>query len=292
MARKIWIGLLLSAVFTATHAKAEALAPYKDELFSYPSVLEQADNGQFVRVDYNEMRDINGRDATPVVQAKRKYISTKPSWHQRDATFKQGELRLDYFRVGKANAKTQVITIYLHGKGGSRLDGVKDGSFGGNFNRIKNLMIRNKGVYLSPDFSDFADTGQRELSTLIAAYAEKAPNASIFLSCGSMGSLLCYRLANEERASRHIDGYLILGGSLDESFLTSPAFARKVPIYFGHGTKDIVYPWQQQVGFYKAIRAKDDTYPASFALFEAGTHGTPIRMTDWRLVLNWMMSQP
>jgi hypothetical protein len=26
-----------------------------------------------------------------------------------------------------------------------------------------------------------------------------------------------------------------------------------------------------------------------FALFDTGVHGTPIRMTDWRLVLNWML---
>jgi hypothetical protein len=24
--------------------------------------------------------------------------------------------------------------------------------------------------------------------------------------------------------------------------------------------------------------------------FEAGNHGTPIRMTDWRETLNWMLS--
>ena len=31
-------------------------------------------------------------------------------------------------------------------------------------------------------------------------------------------------------------------------------------------------------------------YPARFVRFETGTHGTPIRMTDWRETLNWMLS--
>jgi hypothetical protein len=25
-------------------------------------------------------------------------------------------------------------------------------------------------------------------------------------------------------------------------------------------------------------------------VFDGGTHGTPMRMTDWRSVLNWMLS--
>jgi hypothetical protein len=25
-------------------------------------------------------------------------------------------------------------------------------------------------------------------------------------------------------------------------------------------------------------------------VFDTGVHGTPIRMTDWRLVLNWMLA--
>ena len=32
-------------------------------------------------------------------------------------------------------------------------------------------------------------------------------------------------------------------------------------------------------------------YPARFVRFETGTHGTPIRMIDWRDTLNWMLSK-
>ena len=49
--------------------------------------------------------------------------------------------------------KAKAVVIYLHGRNGSRFQGTNDWMFGGNFNRIKNLMMRNGGVYLSPDFS-------------------------------------------------------------------------------------------------------------------------------------------
>ena len=38
------------------------------------------------------------------------------------------------------------------------------------------------------------------------------------------------------------------------------------------------------------LRAGKGGYPARFVRFETGTHGTPIRMTDWRDTLNWMLS--
>ena len=41
--------------------------------------------------------------------------------------------------------------------------------------------------------------------------------------------------------------------------------------------------------FFKQIKTRAPNYPIKFTLFDTGTHGTPIRMTDWRLVLNWML---
>ena len=40
----------------------------------------------------------------------------------------------------------------------------------------------------------------------------------------------------------------------------------------------------------RAIKAAAPDYPIKFALFDSGSHGTPIRMTDWRLILNWMLA--
>ena len=181
------------------------------------------------------------------------------------------------------------IVIYLHGQGGSRKQGVDDFTFGGNFNRIKNLTAENGGLYLSPDFSDFGEKGAGEVEALISHYAEKSPGAPVFVACGSMGGGLCWALA-KSRGVPDLAGLLLLGSLWDDSFLDSGAFKRKVPVFLGHGSRDTVFDPAKQEAFYRAIRQKSPSYPVQFVRFETGTHGTPIRMTDWRDVLNWMLS--
>ncbi len=182
------------------------------------------------------------------------------------------------------------ITVYLHGQGGSRKQGVDDFTFGGNFNRIKNLMADNGGLYLSPDFSDFGAGGTAEIAALIAHYSAKSPGAPVFVACGSMGGQLCWSLANDKTVAPRLSGLLLLGSLWDDGFLSSPAFKRRVPVFFGQGSRDPVFPVEKQEAFYRSIRAKAPGYPARFVRFETGTHGTPIRMTDWRETLNWMLS--
>ena len=62
-----------------------------------------------------------------------------------------------------------------------------------------------------------------------------------------------------------------------------------MPVYIGHGSRDTVFPVDTVEAFYAALRKSG--YPVRMARFETGTHGTPIRMTDWRSVLNWMLAQ-
>src|SRR5690606_16139023 len=122
------------------------------------------------------------------------------------------------------------ITIYLHGQGGNRHQGVNDFSFGGNFNRIKNLMGHNGGLYLSPDFADFGERGAEEVAGLLAFYATRSPSAPIFVACGSMGGALCWRLAENARLAPRLGGLLLLGSFWDEGFPTSAAFNSRVPV--------------------------------------------------------------
>ena len=63
-----------------------------------------------------------------------------------------------------------------------------------------------------------------------------------------------------------------------------------MPVFFGQGSRDTVFPVDSQEAFFRSILAKSPGYPARFVRFETGTHGTPIRMTDWRETLNWMLS--
>ena len=279
----------LLAMAAAAQADGFTLKPFKDELFGYPGILSSGDGGTYAAVDYREERDINERDRVPERRARAKYVSTDVREVQHDLSLKTDAGAIRHVAVGRTEG-ARLITIYLHGQGGSRSQGVDDFAFGGNFNRIKNLMAANQGLYLSPDFTDFGEKGAAQITALIDYYSAKSPDGRIFIACGSMGGGLCWELAEQRAVAARLGGLLLLGSFWDEGFLASPAFRAKVPVFFGHGSKDTVFPLARQEAFYRSIRAKSPDYPVRFVRFERGTHGTPIRMTDWRETLNWMLS--
>ena len=164
--------------------------------------------------------------------------------------------------------------------------------FGGNFNRIKNLMVRTMVLYLSPGFSSLKNRGRDEAKALIKEYSATSPGAPIFVACGSLGGGICWRLIDDPEAAPMLAGILLLGSTNDNDFFKSPpatGASKPVPIYIGHGTRDSIIKWQSQKAFFDRVRRDLPGYPIRFALFDTGVHGTPIRMTDWRLVLNWML---
>ncbi|WP_370645504.1 alpha/beta hydrolase [Phyllobacterium pellucidum] len=273
----------------AAPASAVQLDPYKDDLFAYPGILKSADGGDYVVVDYNELRDINGRDTVPERRVKPNYVSLQPKRSQKDLVVTTDSGSVKVMAVGNLDSPA-VITIYLHGQGGNRQQGMNDFTFGGNFNRLKNLMDRNNGLYLTPDFTDFGDKGAAQVAGLIAHFKAQSPQAKLFVACGSMGGMLCWRLANDPKAAKDISGLLILGSLWDDHFVGSPSFKRRIPVFFGHGSRDPVFAIDKQEAFYQQIRASAKGYPVRFTRFESGNHGTPIRMTDWRGALNWMLS--
>jgi hypothetical protein len=285
---------LLTSMFfffsSAAYADVLTLKPFKDDLFAYPATLSSQDNGAYTVIDYRELRDINARDKVPERRAHAQYVDTGVRKVQQDLLLKTGAGNIRHVAVGRTQG-AGIIVLYLHGQGGSRKQGVDDFTFGGNFNRIKNLMAGNGGLYLSPDFSDFGDTGAAQVAALIGHYAEQSPGAKIFVACGSMGGALCLELAARKDMGGRIDGLLLLGSLWDESFFSSPAFKRRIPVFFGQGSKDPVFPVEKQEAFFRSILARSKGYPARFVRFETGTHGTPIRMADWRGTLNWMLSK-
>jgi hypothetical protein len=283
------LAMFLLAIFPASYAAPFQLAPYKDDLFAYPAELSSRDNGDYRVFDYREYRDINQRDAIPERRVSDQYVSLGVRRVQQDEALETPLGTLRTFAVGTEKGAS-VITVYLHGQGGSRKQGVDDFTFGGNFNRIKNLMAENGGLYLSPDFSDFGDKGAGEVAAIIEHYLDLSPHAALFVACGSMGGHICWKLAENGKIAPKLSGLLLLGSMWDEDFLKSPAFKRKVPVFFAQGSHDTVFPVERQEAFFEEIRKRAPGYPTRFARFETGTHGTPIRMADWRQVLNWMLS--
>ena len=278
---------LLSA---ATASGASSLPPYKDDYFAYPGVISSADNGDYKVVGYNEMRDINGRDAVPEKRVKDAYVSLKARAYQKDVTFQTKARPVKAMTAGKREGASFIV-IYLHGRGGNRLQGMNDFTFGGNFNRVKNLAALNGGLYVTPDFKDFADAGEAQIAGLIEAVKASSPSAPLILSCGSQGGTLCWRIAGNENAGSQLSGLILLGSLWDEGFFKSPAFRKRVPVFFGHGSRDPVFAIDKQESFYREIRKRAPGYPVQFRRFESGNHGTPIRMSDWREMLNWILAK-
>ena len=290
MIRGAWLAaLLLGAVGVSAAAELYQLAPYKDDLFQYPVVSETKDDGAYVVVAYDKQRDLYQRDQIPERQVRGNYVSYVS---KSVVTFQAGDETLKAIGAGKVDGGAQAVVIYIHGQGGTRLQGADDDMFGGNFNRIMALMAKNDGAYLSPDFTDMGPTGVGEIKALVLDQAAKSPGAAIFLACGSQGGAICWSLLADTDAATHLAGVLLLGSGHDDAFLKSPVLkpkARHIPIYLGHGTADPIFAYQEEVAFYEKVRKATPGYPIHIVLFDSGVHGTPIRMTDWRLVLNWML---
>lgn len=282
--------IAISALSILCGEACAQLAPWKDELFALPSTLEERDGGDYKIVDYDSQKEINERDAVNEKQVKKEYVSLDPLKFQKDTRVKTKAGWVRHFTVGRTEGAS-VILFYIHGHRGSREQGVDDWTFGGNFNRLKNLMVRNGGLYISPDFKGFTGRGATQIAGLIQHYKERSPNAKLILSCGSAGGQICYQLARKDEIAAQMDGILFLGSFHSNSFLGSDAFKQRVPIYIGHGSRDYISLVENLEGFYRTIRSRDPGYPIKMVRFETGTHGTPIRMTDWRSVINWMLSQ-
>lgn len=280
--------LALCLVMAAAPATALELKPYKDRLFAYPGILESRDSGHYLVVDYRELRDINGRDQVPEKRVKRDYVDLMPRRFQSEQTFPTPAGDLKFMVVGKPTG-ARIVTVYVHGRGGDRTQGVNDYSFGGNFNRIKNLMVRNNGVYIAPDGGKLDDAAINRIRSLLSAVYRQIPGARLVLACGSAGGAICHALAKDQQVTERLAGIALLGSYPSDDFVGSAAFRNRTPVYIAHGGSDSVLPVGAAESFYNRLR-QTDGYPVRMVRFETGGHGTPIRMTDWREMINWMLA--
>ena len=268
---------------------APVLKPFKDELFSNQTVIESHDGGAFETIDYQEMRDINGRDEIPERRVKPPYLSLGVRWKQEDETLALDSRKLDVTRVGPDGGQAFTV-IFIHGRGGDRRLGSDDYKFGGNFNRLKNLALDNGGTYYAPSVRSFDSEGVADIAALIAHAYERSGGKPVILSCASMGSFICWGITRDAPSVKRLKGMAILGGATDPDFVKSAFYAARLPIWFTHGGNDPVYAAAVQEAFFEKLFKGG--YPTRFTLFATGSHGTPVRMTDWRKVLNWVIEQP
>ncbi len=280
------ISCVLFPFLFLSDVRAEAVGPFKDELFSAQTVIESQDGGDFTRVDYDEMRDINGRDSIPERRVKDRYVSLKVRRVQENQTLELRTGPLEVGRVGRDQGQAFTV-IFIHGRGGDRRLGLNDISFGGNFNRLKNLAAENGGTYYAPSIRSFDEKGVAEVAALIDHVSTQSGGRPVVLACASMGSFICWGISRDSRSVEQLSGMAILGGAPDPALPKSAAVKAKLPIWFTHGSRDSVYAAEDQISIYRQLRAIGQ--PVRFTLFETGSHGTPVRMTDWRAVLNWLI---
>ncbi|QKV20548.1 prolyl oligopeptidase family serine peptidase [Oricola thermophila] len=280
--------LAAALTFLAGQAQSFELAPFKDRLFAYPGILESRDGGAYLIVDYDEVRDINRRDQVPERRVKRKYVDLSPRRRQSDQVLQTSAGEIRFIAVGDPR-NARIVTMYVHGRGGDRKQGTNDYTFGGNFNRIKNLMLRNNGIYIAPDGGELDEAAAQRIRHLVLAVLRQLREAKIVLACGSAGGTVCHALAGDDAIAARMAGMALLGSFGDESFIGSAAWRHRVPLLIAHGAADSVIPFANAESFYRALR---DTpgYPVRLVRFETGGHGTPIRMTDWRETINWMLA--
>lgn len=278
--RRLLVSFFAMVVALPVAAQGVQLGSYKDRMFAHPRVIEERDGGAYRVHDYREGRDVNGRDEVPGRTVRSRYTSYRP----RGVTGESSAGGVGYAYAGDTSSPA-VMAIYVHGRGGDRRQGMNDRSFGGNFNRLKNLMVRNGGLYVAPDMPDDPNAGVAAVKAILAKHGA---SGNAVVACGSQGAAVCYALMDDADAVNRLAGVALLGGFADRGVARSAAVrAGRVPVAIAHGSRDSVYPVRDAEALYGALRAAG--HPVRMHVFQSGIHGTPIRMIDWRETINWML---
>lgn len=284
--------LLVVALAVAAPANAAPasgpIAPFKDDLFSSQKVMASSHGGAFNIVDYDEMRDINGRDREPERRVKNAYVDTSIRSRQANETLDFGDFKLPVTRIGTADNAAFTV-IFIHGRGGDRRLGANDFTFGGNFNRLKNLAVRNGGTYYVPSVPSFDKAGVAAIAGLVDHAATRSPGRPVILACASMGSFICAGISRDAKAAGQLAGMAILGGAPDPEYAGTLAARARLPLFLTHGSVDKVYSAKDQQAIFERLQATG--YPVRMTVYSSGGHGTPVRMSDWRDILNWLLTR-
>ena len=249
------------------------LEPYKDELFAYQNILQTEYGGDFLLVDYDRPRDLYARDEIKLEKVKPEYARPRHAGgRERHERSRCRGRKVAYTAVGKTDGGAEAIVIFLHGRGTDRRSGASDFIHGGNFNRIKNLMMRNGGLYISADFSDFGKRGTAEMKALLLDQASRSPGAPVFLACGSWGGRICWRLIADAETGPLVKGVLFLDSEMNDDFV---ATAAKLPpeqrpaIHISSTMEDWILGYKSQLALLPAdeeggARLSDPLRPVRF----------------------------
>ncbi len=295
-----WVAILLAGFLAACQSGETAsfgpkdrlpvaagpLKPFKDDLFAYRAPLEVRDGGDYALIPYDPLKDINARDEIPVRKVSSRYVRELPENALQDFTYESAGRQLKAYAVGKLQGQQPFTVIALYGRGGDRNWGVDDERYGGNFNRLKNLVRDAGGLYVTPDFTDFGDKGVKDILSLIKRFGKSS--RKLVLACSSMGCGITWSLLSSPETAKLIDGAVFLGTFPYDGF-AEVAGPERPPIVLAHGSIDAVYPVKEMENFYERLHAKGQR--VRLRVFNNGKHGAPVRMIDWRDTLNWILAR-
>jgi hypothetical protein len=297
---RIWVAIMLLGVLAACQSgepgsfggadrlpvTAGPLKPFKDDLFAYRAPLEIRDQGDYALIPYDPSKDINARDEIPVRKVSSRYVRELPENALHDITFESDGRQLKANAVGKLEGKQPFTVIALYGRGGDRNWGVDDERYGGNFNRLKNLVRDAGGLYVTPDFTDFGEKGLKDIISLIQRFEKTS--RKLVLACSSMGCGIVWSLLSDPETAKLIDGAVFLGTFPYDGY-AEVAGPKRSPIVLAHGSIDAVYPVEEMENFYDRLHSKGQR--VKLRVFRNGKHGAPVRMIDWRDTLNWILTR-
>jgi pimeloyl-ACP methyl ester carboxylesterase len=266
------------------------LEEFRGDLFSNAQrkVLESKDQGAALIYDWNYQESVLDRDEVEGTVAKAERVDTAVASSRKDHVLHFGPYSLDTYQVGEVEG-SRFAVIFIHGAQGTKAIGANDVSFGGNFNHVQSLALHNRGVYFSPTVS-LDVNGALAVAAMITEIKKTAPRSKIVLACGSAGAFVCWQIGRMNEGAK-LSGLVLLGGaSFDPNFKTSPAGQSRVPVLFSHGTKDPLVPGAYVTNNYAVVREVARNYPVRLEMYNGGKHGTPLRLIDWKEVLEWMFN--
>jgi hypothetical protein len=76
------------------------VAPYKDELFAYPNIIGTLHGGDFIVVEFDQTRDVHGRDEVPLKKAYDKFVDLNVNELKKDVLIKRDGEVVQFLAVG------------------------------------------------------------------------------------------------------------------------------------------------------------------------------------------------
>ncbi len=268
--------------------------PSKKELFEWKGGSERYSQEfpieQVRIVHYSQKRDLEDRDVIDVKKVSEEYVNRTVAKHRKIITMNNG---FTYYKTASTVKPEDVklILLYMHGAGWNKTWWIKDETFGWNFNRVQDLMIQNKWVYISTTVEWNKRWVQQHMNMLQNLHKEY-PNAQFILSAGSKwGEMLKMLISAFKRESFKPIGIMLLGSIYNSSVVPDISLVKQwnMPIYQAHGMKDKNIPYKWKINDMRIMKQAWLEHMMKVELFDNWVHGTPIRMLIWQDALNWIL---